>query len=230
MEHNALSLEDVQGHIMATKGSDTASLVRVRWNDPALIKPVLDIGADGIIVPHVRTEADVRLAVAACKYPPEGVRGFGPRRPSKYGQNEGPEFCRQANEEIAAIVMIEQVDAVNNLDEILAVPGLTAICLGPNDLSGSMGLMAQTRHPKVIRAIETVIDKANKAKIPVCIGTTDDPKVMIEWIEKGVDWLQLGVDWWLLTRSVDQMVSQIRQHLAGSPRGRTASPKAEATV
>src|SRR5260370_41070190 len=83
-EHNALSLETVQAHIMATKGSDTASLVRVPSNDPVLIKPVLDIGADGVIVPQVRTVDDVRLAVAACQYPPEGSRGFGPRRPIKF--------------------------------------------------------------------------------------------------------------------------------------------------
>jgi len=74
MEHNALSLETVQSHIMATKGSDTAALVRVPWNDPVLIKPVLDIGADGIVAPLVRTVEDVRLAVAACRYPPEGIR------------------------------------------------------------------------------------------------------------------------------------------------------------
>src|SRR5207253_3124908 len=84
MEHNALSLETVQAHIMATKGSDTTPLVRMPWNDPVLIKPVLDIGAAGVIVPLVRTAEDVRRAVAACLYPPEGIRGFGPRRPSNY--------------------------------------------------------------------------------------------------------------------------------------------------
>src|SRR5436305_2876032 len=79
-EHNALSLETVQGHLMATNGTNTAALVRVPWNDPVLIKPVLDIGADGVIVPLVRTADDVRRAVTACRYPPDGVRGYGPRR------------------------------------------------------------------------------------------------------------------------------------------------------
>lgn len=91
MEHNALSLEAVQAHLMATKGSDTTGLVRVPWNDPVLIKPVLDIGADGVVVPLVRTADDVRRAVAACRYPPEGIRGFGPRRASGYGRLGGPE-------------------------------------------------------------------------------------------------------------------------------------------
>ena len=93
-EHNPLSLEDVQGHIMATKGTDVLPLVRVPWNDPVLIKPILDIGAAGVIVPMIRTADDVRLAVAACRYPPEGIRGFGPRRPSNYARLGGPEFCK----------------------------------------------------------------------------------------------------------------------------------------
>ena len=91
MEHNALSLETVQAHIMATKGSDTTALVRVPSNDAALIKTVLDIGADGVIVPMVRTVDDVRRAVAACRYPPQGMRGFGPRRPIDYGRSAIPD-------------------------------------------------------------------------------------------------------------------------------------------
>ena len=97
-EHNPLSLERVQAHIMATKGTQTTPLVRVPANDPVLIKPVLDIGAAGVIVPLVKTADDVRQAVAACRYPPEGIRGFGPRRPSGYGARGGPEFCQEANE------------------------------------------------------------------------------------------------------------------------------------
>jgi 2-keto-3-deoxy-L-rhamnonate aldolase RhmA len=224
MEHNALSLETVQAHIMATKGSDTTSLVRVPSNDPALIKTVLDIGADGIIVPQVRSVDDVRGAVAACLYPPEGIRGFGPRRPTKYGQLGGPEFCRQANAEIISIVQIEHIDAVNNLDGILAVPGLTAVVLGANDLSGSMGLMGQPSHPEVLRAVDTVIGKASRAGVPVGIGTTDNPEVMIEWINKGIQWLQIGVDWWLLMKGADSVVHPLRRHIrATSPAERAVA-------
>src|SRR6266496_351793 len=111
MEHNALSLETVQTHFMATKGTDTAVLVRVPWNDPVLIKPILDMGADGIIVPLVRTADDVRRAVAACRYPPDGIRGFGPRRASSYGRSGGASFCREANQNVMTIVQIEHIDA-----------------------------------------------------------------------------------------------------------------------
>ena len=213
MEHNALSLETVQAHIMATKGSDTTALVRVPWNDAALIKPVLDIGADGVIVPMVRTADDVRRAVAACRYPPQGIRGFGPRRPIDYGRNAGPDYSQRANAEIIAIVQIEQIDAVNNLDEILAVPGLTGVVIGGNDLSGSMGLMGQPHHPEVVAAIETVITKARQAEVFVGIGLADDPARMAEWLDKGMQWLQIGVDWWLLMRAAESVVGQMREHI-----------------
>src|SRR5258706_242440 len=113
MEHNALSLEVVQNHLMATKGTNVTALVRVPWNDPVLIKPVLDIGAHGVIVPFIRTVEETRLAVSACLYPPDGIRGYGPRRPSNYGRLGGPQFCKAANEAMITVVQIEHIDAVN---------------------------------------------------------------------------------------------------------------------
>src|SRR5262249_55093448 len=119
MEHNALSLEAVQAHIMATKGSDTTPLVRVAWHDPVLIKPLLDTGAAGVIAPMVRSAAEARRLVASCRYPPEGIRGFGPRRAAGYGRRGGPEFCREENESVLVIAQIEHIDGVNDLDAIL---------------------------------------------------------------------------------------------------------------
>ncbi len=211
MEHNALSLETVQAHLMATKGSDTTALVRVPWNDPVLIKPVLDIGAPGIIVPLVRSADEARRAVAACLYPPEGIRGFGPRRASNYGALGGPEFCRAANASIMPIVQIEHIEAVESIEEILAIPRLASIVFGPNDLAGSMGLMGQPRHPDVLKAIESVIVKARKAGIPVGIGIGDDPDQLADWIARGVQWLAMGGDCSLLLRAARETVAAVRQ-------------------
>jgi 2-dehydro-3-deoxyglucarate aldolase/4-hydroxy-2-oxoheptanedioate aldolase len=210
-EHNPLTLQTVQGHVMATKGTATTPLVRVPWNDPVLIKPVLDLGAAGVIVPLVRTAEDVRRAVAACKYPPEGVRGFGPRRPSKYGRAGGPDFIRSANESVIVIVQIEHVDAVNNLDDILAVPGLTSVVVGPNDLSGSLGHMGEPHHPEVVRAIELVIAKANRVQVPVGLATGGEPDVLAGWLEKGVRWLSVGADFYLLLRAATQYTEALRR-------------------
>jgi 2-keto-3-deoxy-L-rhamnonate aldolase RhmA len=209
MEHTALSLESVQGHIMATKGSDTAPFVRVRWNDPVLIKPVLDMGAAGVIVPMVRTAEEARHAVGACLYPPDGIRGFGPRRPSDYGRNFGPEFCKAANEAIIIIAQIEHIDAIRNIDEILAVPGLTGIFFGPYDLSGSMGHMAEPGHPQVVEAMETVVAKARKTGLFVGMGA-GDARGAKDWLDKGVQWLILGVDYALLVRVATELANQVR--------------------
>jgi 2-keto-3-deoxy-L-rhamnonate aldolase RhmA len=212
MEHNALTLEAVQGHIMATKGSETIPLVRVAWNDPVLIKPILDIGAAGVIIPLIRTADDARRAVAACLYPPNGIRGFGPRRPSNYGQLSGPEFCQAANRNVTIIVQIEHIEAVNNIDAIVAVPGLTSVLIGPNDLSGSMGHMGEPRHPDVLQAIDVVIAGARRKELPVGLAFGDDPGDQIKWLEKGVKWLALGADFSFLLKAAALVAGQVRKH------------------
>jgi len=213
MEHAPLSLETVQAHLIAATGSDAAPLVRVPWNDPVLIKPVLDIGAAGVIVPLVRTADDVRSAVAACRYPPEGIRGFGPRRPSHYGQLGGPEFCQAENASIITIAQVEHVDAVANIDDILAVKGLTGIVIGPNDLAGSLGHTGNTRHPDVLRAMETVLAKARRAGVPGGVAVGGEAEVFLGWIDKGAQWLTVGADFQLLLRSVSQLAGQVRERL-----------------
>ena len=218
MEHCAFSLETVQAHIMATKGSGTTPLVRVPWNDPVLIKPVLDMGAAGVIVPQVCTAEEARRAVAACRYPPDGIRGFGPRRSSNYGRVGGPGFCLAANEEVIVIVQIEHIDAVNNLDKILAVPGLTSIVVSPNDLSGSMGHLGEPEHPDVLSAIDTVIAKARRNDVFVGIGIGPDLEVVIEWVEKGVQWVATGDDVTLMLQAADQITSSVRDY-GGATRG-----------
>jgi len=211
MEHNAMSLETVQNHILATKGSETASIIRVAWNDPVLIKPILDIGADGIISPMVRSLKDVELAVSACRYPPQGIRGFGPSRPIRFGRIDDSEYCKKANEEIICIVQIEHIDAVNEITEIVRVPGLSGIMVGPNDLAGSMGHMGNPKHPEVLDAIDKVVSEASSAGIFPGIGVADDPAELSKWIKKGVKWMVIGVDWHYLALAIDDAVDRIRK-------------------
>src|SRR5262249_41464490 len=149
----------------------------------------LDAGAAGVVVPMVRTVEDARNAVAACLYPPEGVRGFGPRRPSLYGRFGGPDFCKQLNKNMICILQIEHIDAVNNIEAIAAVPGVTSLVIGPNDLSGSLGCMGEPRHPDVLRAIDKVLEGAGRKGIPVGIGIGADPQTVNEWIAKGMRWI-----------------------------------------
>lgn len=213
-EHLPMTLETVERHVMATKGTDVTPLVRVAANDPVLIKPILDIGVPGVIVPLVRTAEDVQGAIAACLYPPDGVRGFGPRRPPyslNYGDVGGPEFCRRANEEMITIVQIEHVDAVDNLDDILAVPGLSGVVIGPNDLSASMGYVGEPRHKAVLDTIDMIIDKTKTAPPFVGIAAGYDPDVHIEWMIKGVQWLVMGGDVDLMLCGAQHVTSSVRE-------------------
>lgn len=211
MEHVPFSLETVQAHMMATKGSTVAPIVRVPWNDPVLIKPVLDIGAAGVIAPMVCTADEAARLVSACLYPPQGIRGFGPRRPSNYGLSVTPEFCQEANASVFPIAQIEHKTAIENIDKILATPGLAAVMIGPFDLSGSMGYIAQPNHPKVLEAIEHVVARAINAKVFVGMGVTDDPDSVRRWIDKGVSMLFIPPDYMLMLRAAKQFVDVIRE-------------------
>ncbi len=214
-EHNALSLETIQLHLMAVKGTATFPVVRVAWNDPVLLKPVLDIGAPGVVVPLIRTAEDARLAVSACRYPPEGIRGFGPRRGSRYGRDGGPEYCQQANDSIMVNVQIEHAEAVKNVDAILATEGLSGIVIGPNDLAGSMGHTGRPTHPDVSKAIDSVIAKARAAKKFVGIGCGIAPAELRDWARRGVQWLLMGADFVLLRKMTLETVAAVKADLNG---------------
>ena len=212
-EHNPMPLDVVQGHLLAAKGTGVTMLVRVPWNDPVLIKPVLDIGAHGVIVPMVSTVEDTKRAVAACRYPPDGIRGYGPRRPSNYGRLGGPDFCKAANDAMITVVQIELADAVKNIEAIVRVNGLSGVLIGSNDLSGSMGHMGEPRHPEVLAAIQKVIAAGRKANVPVGIAIGDDVVMLQEWIDKGIQWVTGGGDTALMLRSADQITNQLRAHI-----------------
>jgi 2-keto-3-deoxy-L-rhamnonate aldolase RhmA len=117
-----------------------------------------------------------------------------------------------ANQAIITIVQIEQAEALQNLTEILEVPGLTSIVVGPNDFAASLGYPGQPRHPEVIRAIDTVIAKARAAKVPMGIAVGDDPDVLVEWANKGVQWMAMAADYGLLVRAASQLASRVREH------------------
>jgi 2-dehydro-3-deoxyglucarate aldolase/4-hydroxy-2-oxoheptanedioate aldolase len=217
-EHNALSLETIQLHLMAVKGTAAFPLVRVAWNDPVLIKPVLDIGAPGIIVPLIRTADDAARAVAACRYPPKGVRGFGPRRASRYGRDSGPDYVARADASIMVNVQIEHAEAVKNLDAILATEALAGIVIGPNDLAGSMGHSGRPDHPEVQKTIDVVIGRARAANTFVGIGAGTEPEALADWARRGVQWLTAGADFVLLQKAAVQTVAATRAQLKPSPR------------
>ena len=139
--------------------------MRVPWNDPVHIKRALDLGCDGIIVPQVKTVDEARLAVAAAKYPPAGIRSVGIARAQQYGMTL-QDYVQSANDRVSILLQIEHTDAVAHIDEILAVPGVDAIVVGPYDLSASMGRPGQFAHPEVAEVIAALAKACREHKMP----------------------------------------------------------------
>jgi 4-hydroxy-2-oxoheptanedioate aldolase len=137
MQHGLMDI-DMTTHMLANiTRTESVPMVRVPWNEPGVISRVLDAGALAVVIPMVNTAAEAEQAVSSCKYAPAGSRSYGPMVPNN---RFGSSYPSVANDEITVIPMIETVQAVANLDEILSVPGVDAIYVGPTDLSLSLGL------------------------------------------------------------------------------------------
>ena len=190
-EHAPHTVDGVMKHLIALRGTGCAGLVRVRANDPMLIKPYLDLAPGGVIVPMVNTPEQAEAAVAACRYPLTGIRGCGVRRAVRYGAENFFDYVKRSETEPMVIVQIEHVEAVRNLDKILKVPGIGSICVGPCDLSGSMGILNQMDDPELNRVLDEICAKVKKAGLVLGTAAGDFPR----WRERGVDWFAGAIDW-----------------------------------
>lgn len=193
-EHTALDREKVLHHIIAVDGTGAAPFVRVPSIDPILVKPILEMSPAGIIFPNVKNREEAELAVKSCLYPPEGIRGFGPIRASKYGLTDTLQYVRESASQVWKIMQIEHMEAVNKLEAILDVEGVDAIVVGSNDLSGSIGLLGQTDHPEVKKLMDIIGQKAAKSSKPFGVSMGYNPKVIKEWLERGINWIGAGGD------------------------------------
>jgi len=185
-EHSAFDLNCILGHIIAAAAAGTASFVRVAWNDPVRIKPVLEMGPDGLILPMVCTREEAEDAVRSCSYPPKGVRGFGPRRANRYNEMDTLDFLEQAERSFLRILQIEHQRAVENLEEILQVEGIDLLIVGPNDLSASYGLLGHTRDPRMMPVYDEIAAKCKAAGKPfgVSLGPADRDSIR-DWVRRG---------------------------------------------
>lgn len=147
LQHGLIDYAEALRLLQAMQGSAATLTCRVPWNEPGIIGKVLDAGAMGVIVPMVNTVAQAEAAVAACRYAPAGSRSFGPTRA---GRVLGRNYASEANGKIACIPMIETAEALSNLDDILNVPGIDAVYIGPADLSISLGLPPASNNPDAL--------------------------------------------------------------------------------
>jgi 2-dehydro-3-deoxyglucarate aldolase/4-hydroxy-2-oxoheptanedioate aldolase len=209
MEHAPLGIQDITPHLLALKGEKTFSIVRILWNEPFYAKQVLDVGAPGIMFPWILTREDAERAVSSCFYPPKGIRGFGPRRASWYGL-ENETYIERADEEVFCVLQIEHIRAVENLEDILSVPHIDAIFVGPWDLSGSLGILGQMSHPRLEETIDTIIATARTRGVLVGIAAGLDPQEALRFKEKGIHLLTLGTDYGIFLNGALSLLRRAR--------------------
>ena len=209
LEHNPISLESMQAHLMAARAARVPALVRVPSSDVPMIKRVLDSGAVGLIVPQVRSAAEVRQVVDACRYKPLGDRGYAPRRPSNYGRSGGAGFMQTSNQEVFVAVQIENGAALDDLEAIAAVPHLDALVIGPADLSISIGIAWAS--PELHAAMQRIVATAKRHGLSVGIGMGPDERFAQTAVELGVNWIQVGSDFSYMVSFADQLFARIRR-------------------
>lgn len=211
LEHNPISLESMQSHLIAARAARVPALVRVPGSELPLIKRVLDSGAQGLIVPQVSSAEEVAGVVDACRYKPLGTRGFGPRRPTNYGRVAPAEYMEAANRALFVAVQIENVAALDDVDAITRVPHLDSLVIGPYDLSISMGI--SVTHVDLRAAIKRIVAAARKQGLYVGIGMgPGDESFAIEAVALGVNWLQVGSDYGYMIHFAQGLFERIREH------------------
>ena len=207
LEHGCLSIQDAQRAIQAVAGR-CFTVVRVPEATDENIKRVLDTGCDGIIAPHVNRADEARRIVALAKYPPDGVRSAGLGRAQGYGLRFA-DYIASANGQSVVIVQIEHKDAVANVDEILQVPGIDALFIGPYDLSGSMGILGQVSDNRVLTAIEKVRTACAASNLPHGIFCTTVEQASTA-IDRGALIVAVGTDLTHMANSARKVLEAIR--------------------
>ena len=192
MQHGLTELATLLPMLQAVSQTDTSPVVRVQWNDAAVIMKALDFGAMSVIVPMISTAEEAARAVAACRYPPAGMRSYGPIRAVQYA---GADYLAKADDEILVIGMVETKEGLDNLDAICATPGLDAIYIGPSDLSFALGITPKMDNtdPLHLATCDRIRDAAHKHGKKACMHCMS-PAFAASAIKRGFDLIMLTSD------------------------------------
>lgn len=208
-EHGPAGDETVEDILRALRGTAVTPLVRVAANDPALIKKALDRGAWGVIVPLVNSVEEARQAVAASRYPPQGIRGVAGTRASAYGQDL-VEYFRRANEDVLVGCQIETASALDQVEAIARVEGVDLLFVGPNDLSAALGVFRQFAHPAYERAVGRVAEAARRAGV-ACGYMASNPEDARLRLQQGFRFIALSGDARLLAGAARSTLEAVRR-------------------
>jgi 4-hydroxy-2-oxoheptanedioate aldolase len=216
MEHGPMTLESLRAILLATRGAKAVPITRVPTNELWLAKRVLDEGSLGVIFPFTSTRELAERAVAACRYPPLGDRGFGPAFAlSRFGLS-GPDYVKFANENVLVVVIIERKEAIENIESIASVPGIGVLFVGVNDLSFSLGVGGRTTDPLVEQALTKVLDAGRRHGIPVGYPT-GNPTEINKRIAQGFRFFQASSDIGLMAGGARDVLSKVDRSSAPRP-------------
>lgn len=209
MEHSAFSIQTIGDLCAAAQYAGIVPVVRPSGHDHHLISRPLDIGAMGVLIPHVDTRDDAELVVRGAKFPPLGDRGSQP--PSfhtGYGAANAVDYMQRSNEESLVMIQIESERAVENLDEILSTPGVDGATVGRGDMAAELGI-SDRNDPRLLAAVEATIAACNRhGKFPgLLVQTVEDAK---EWIAKGVRYVTYGGETTILRKAAEAALQEIR--------------------
>jgi 4-hydroxy-2-oxoheptanedioate aldolase len=197
LQHGVTTFADLPVMAQSMRAAGNAPLVRVPWKDPAHIMRAIDSGACGVVVPMVSSADEAKAAVSACRFPPVGVRSWGPMW--GYVRSDGALPPAEQDAGVVCIVMIETAEGIENLDAILATDGLDGIYIGPNDLALACGFGRGTyrEQPEVAALIQKIVDACRAAGVPVGLHCSD-PEMGRDWIARGVSMVTISQDTGLL--------------------------------
>lgn len=211
-EHTLINPETLEQMLRAAEAAGIAALVRVPDASPKPILRALDAGAQGVVVPSVRSRAEAEAIVRASRYAPQGERSLNAGRSAIFGALDLAAHLQQANDEVVVVAMIEDREGVAAIDEIVAVPGIDMVLEGAADLSQSLGLAWQTRHPEVRAALIDVQAAAQSRGVPFCAI----PRLVEDlgaWQERGVRAFVLGDERGIAFRALQAQLERFKQQV-----------------
>jgi len=208
MEHAPLDVMGVVQVLQALASTKMLPVVRVPWNDAVMVKRVLDAGAATLMFPFVQDADEARRAVAATRYPPEGVRGMAAMsRATRFGTASN--YFKTANQNVGVIAQVETPQAIAQLDAIAAVDGVDALFIGPADLSAAMGHLGQPAHPAVLEVMARAVQRCKSLGMPV--GTLGNgPEIVAQYRAIGFDFVAVASDIGFMMRAAQSAIAALR--------------------
>jgi 2-dehydro-3-deoxyglucarate aldolase/4-hydroxy-2-oxoheptanedioate aldolase len=208
MEHTTADVPQLFSLLQAVAGTPAASVVRLPWNDPVIVKRVLDAGAQSLMFPYIQSAEEAKAAVASTRYPPAGRRGVAAmHRAGQFGS--ATDYLKRAEEEICVILQLETPEAIGELPAIAGVEGVDCIFIGPGDLSASMGHIGDMAHPEVQKALEAAARACVKAGRPSGI-VAPTPEMAKRFLDYGYSWSAVASDLGLLMGRASEILAAMR--------------------